>query len=541
MVSIIGFLLILCPLVIFHELGHYLFARLFNVKAEVFSIGFGKKVWSKQIGETEWRIALIPMGGFVKLLGEDPEQKLSEEELKRSLPRQAPYKRFFIFFGGPLFNFLFAIVVFMAILAIGEPQLSNVVGRSVRGSAAEVAGFKRGDKIAEVNGVKTTRFEDIANEVADHADKPVQFMVDRGGATVTLSAVPTLQPGFSVYGEPKTVGFIDGLSPMPRGLEIGVSDVASVAYLAGLRTHDELVSFNGLNLKDFEELELAYDQLPAQSPMILKIKSAEKKSVIELKATKPGIDTRLAAVFGIHSSELFIDRVVSGSPAEAAGLKSGDRLIGVGTHVVESFIELREWVQKSGEKDGKVHVVWERDGKQMLADITPTATNVDDPVMKKVVQYTIGVVPVLSWGQPDTFVERVLNPFTLLYKGTERMLLFTWRNVVSIGKMFTGDVSVKTLGGPILIGKLAGESIGKGLISFLTMMAVLSVGLGILNILPVPVLDGGHLMLLTLEIIRGKPLTLRQMEIVQQVGLSMILLLMVVVMKNDISRLAIFN
>ena len=107
--------------------------------------------------------------------------------------------------------------------------------------------------------------------------------------------------------------------------------------------------------------------------------------------------------------------------------------------------------------------------------------------------------------------------------------------------MFTGDVSVATLGGPILIGKIAGESISRGLIAFLTTMAMLSIGLGVLNILPVPVLDGGHLMLLVLEIFRGRPLTLRQMEIVQQVGLSIILLLMVVVIRNDLARLPIFN
>src|SRR5690606_38189374 len=112
---------------------------------------------------------------------------------------------------------------------------------------------------------------------------------------------------------------------------------------------------------------------------------------------------------------------------------------------------------------------------------------------------------------------------------------------VSLAKMVTGDVSIKTLGGPILIGKIAGDSLSRGLIQFLTMMAVLSVGLGILNILPIPVLDGGHLLLLAIETVRGKALTIRQMEIVQQVGLSLILLLMVIVIKNDLARLSLFG
>jgi regulator of sigma E protease len=137
--------------------------------------------------------------------------------------------------------------------------------------------------------------------------------------------------------------------------------------------------------------------------------------------------------------------------------------------------------------------------------------------------------------------EQVWNPFVLLARGTERMIELSYRNLVSIGKMIQGQVSVKSLGGPILIGKLAGDSISRGFIDFLKMMAILSVGLGILNILPIPVLDGGHIVLLGIEAIRGKALSLKQLEVVQQVGLVLILLIMGIVMKNDISRLPIFN
>src|SRR4051794_2651765 len=112
MLSILGFLIILGPLVIVHEFGHYFFARVFGVKAEIFSIGFGPRIWNKQLGETELRVSAIPLGGYVKLLGEDRESELSAEEQKRALHRQPAWKRFFIFFGGPLFNFLFAILVF---------------------------------------------------------------------------------------------------------------------------------------------------------------------------------------------------------------------------------------------------------------------------------------------------------------------------------------------------------------------------------------------------------------------------------------------
>jgi regulator of sigma E protease len=134
-------------------------------------------------------------------------------------------------------------------------------------------------------------------------------------------------------------------------------------------------------------------------------------------------------------------------------------------------------------------------------------------------------------------IERTFNPFVVAYEGVSKMVTLSWRNLVSLGKMVVGDVSVRTLGGPILIGKIAGESMARGLITFLGTMAILSIGLGVLNILPIPVLDGGHIMLLGVEAIRGKPLQMRQLEIVQQVGLALVLLLMVIVMRNDFTRL----
>ena len=139
MLSVIGFLIMLAPLVVVHELGHFFFARLFNVKAEAFSVGFGPVIFKRKIGETEWRISLVPFGGYVKLLGEDPDAPLSPEERARSLAVQAPIKRLFIYAGGPIFNFLWAALVYMAIQVIGEPIIANRVGRVLPESSAQKA------------------------------------------------------------------------------------------------------------------------------------------------------------------------------------------------------------------------------------------------------------------------------------------------------------------------------------------------------------------------------------------------------------------
>ncbi|MFN7684171.1 MAG: site-2 protease family protein, partial [Oligoflexia bacterium] len=140
MLSVLGFIAILGPLVVVHELGHFFFARLFGVKAEVFSVGFGPKIWKRQRGETEWCVSAIPLGGYVKLLGEEPGVELPPELAHRSLQRALPWKRFLIFFGGPLFNFVFAALVFMSIQVIGEEHPRSVIGRALPGSVAASSG-----------------------------------------------------------------------------------------------------------------------------------------------------------------------------------------------------------------------------------------------------------------------------------------------------------------------------------------------------------------------------------------------------------------
>ncbi len=548
MLSVIGFLIILTPLVVVHEFGHYWFARIFGVRAETFSVGFGPRVFGKKIGETDWRISAIPLGGYVKLLGEDREEGLSEEELLRAVHRAAPWKRFLIFFGGPLFNFLFAIVIFMAILAIGEKQVASVVGRVVPGSRAAQVGFLSGDRILSIAGQPVNRFDEVTLSLNQSPGKLMDFEVQRrdSGKKETLKVISTEEVGLTIYGEQTRVGELEGLMPFPRSTETGVSNSGSLAGQAGIVTGDQIATIAGARVESWEALELAYGKVaPGASVTVGVIPAASSKkaaSSAEMKTyslTKPQKSLGfIGQDLGLYSSELFVERAVEDSPARKAGLQHGDRIVTVAGKVVQSFPQLREFIQKTTEKDGKVEVVWERAGKNISAVLTPTATVGKDPLLNRIVTYTIGVMPKVTYAEPEYFIQQTWNPFKLLYRGTERMITLTIRNFVSIGKMLTGAVSAKTLGGPIMIGKIAGESLSHGLIAVLTTMGILSIGLGVLNVLPVPVLDGGHLVLLLIEGIRGKPLTMKQMEIIQMVGLGLILMLMVVVFKNDISRLS---
>ncbi len=546
MLSVIGFILVLIPLVIIHELGHFLFAKLFNVRADAFSIGFGPVLFAKKIGETDFRVSAIPLGGYVKLLGEDPTAELSAEDKTRALHQQAPWKRFFIFFGGPLFNFLWAIVVFMAMMAIGEPQISTKIGRILPDSTASKAGLVAGDKITAIDGEAVFKLEDLAIKLSDKPAQNVVLKVEHDSQTRDLTIKTDSEEGFSVYGEKKQVGTIDGFIPNARMTKVGISNPNSNAAKAGFVTGDEITAINGEKVSTYEELEARYDawklmsDMRTKSPVTFDVKnsSGEKKITVNFAKTYSG---NLANDFGIHSSELFIEQTMPDTPAAKAGLKKADRLVSVNNVPVRSFFELRMAIQKSGEDSGKVAVAVERAGKLENFEIIPQVSTERDPMLKKMKQFTIGIMPVPSMFDPDTIKEQVWNPFKLLYLGTARMFDLTAKNLISIGKMFSGQVSVKSLGGPILIGKLAGDSINRGLIDFLKMMGILSIGLGVLNILPIPVLDGGHIVMLGIEAIRGKALSLKQMEIAQQVGLFFILGIMVIVMKNDISRLPIFN
>ena len=225
MLSVLGFLVALMPLVVFHEFGHFIFARIFGVKAETFSVGFGKKLWRKQIGETEWCLSAIPLGGYVKLLGEDGERQLTAEEQSRSLNRAALWKRFFIFVGGPLFNFILSVFLFMAILLIGEPQMTSRLGRVVPGTAAARAGLQSGDRVVGIDGKPVRKFEEVLGAILENPGKQLALSVQRGAADsapIDVRVQPTSQEGYSVYGEATHVGELEGLLPMARSTKLKV-------------------------------------------------------------------------------------------------------------------------------------------------------------------------------------------------------------------------------------------------------------------------------------------------------------------------------
>jgi len=343
--------IILLGIIIFvHELGHFLFAKLMGVRVLKFSLGFGPKLIGKKYGDTEYLISAVPLGGYVKMLGETEEDELKEEEKPFAYNLQPVWKRFLIVFSGPLFNILFAIVIFFFSFVYGLPVLVPDIGDIMPDTPAEKAGLMKQDRITEINGVHIDQWDEMTEIIHQNPGKPIQLTLQRDGQNIGISITPERKKVQDIFGEAKEVGLI-GIKP-------------------------------------------------------------------------------------------------------------------------------------SG----------------------------------------------------NTFV-RQKNVFNALSDSIARTWDISVLTIVSLVKLAQRVIPADTIGGPILIVQMAGEQASKGFLNFFIFMALININLGVLNLLPIPVLDGGHIVFLTIEAIRRKPLSEKVISISQKIGLAFLLTLMVFVMYNDVLRL----
>ena len=349
--TIIATVIVLGVLIFVHELGHFLMAKKSKVGVLTFSLGFGPKLLGRKIGETEYRISMIPLGGYVKMVGEEPGEKVPPELAAKSFSTQPVSKRLGIVFAGPFFNFLFAVFAFAVVFMVGIPTWLSEVGEVDPAYPAYQAGLQQGDRIVEVNGSPVKRWEDLAKMIHKSTkEAPLAFKVERAGRTFQVSVTPVITTDKNIFGDEVRVGRI-GIKP-------------------------------------------------------------------------------------------------------------------------------------SG----------------------------------------------------NTFIER-FDPLTATYRAVIQSWTITELTVISIIKIIEGKISAKTIGGPILIAQLAGEQAKAGTLRLIFFMAVISINLVILNILPIPVLDGWHLLMFLIEGAIGRPVSLKLRERAQQVGIFLIILIMLLVFYNDLSRI----
>lgn len=555
-----GFLLLLIVVGI-HEFGHFICAKYVGARVDIFSIGFGRHLWKKQWGETEYRICWIPLGGYVKIYGQDPEEVDDDPNPMpdRSLSNKSLPGRVLVFSGGPVFNFFLAIVAFAFLAFIGVPKIPSIATRVVAHSPAWTAGLRSGDKILSVGDNDVTKMEEVLEVVSENAKKELNLKVQRDEKLLSFVVPIDEESSYSPHGERIIIGALDGLEPYGR-----VPVVASTTKKNtwGFEPGDQIIAIGDTKVETWEDIETYIERAIADLPEQFTFKVLRNKEEIEIttpdlswlkKRVASGWDAnQLMEMVGLHSSELFIKTTMPDSPAAKAGLIPNDRIISVNGQKVYSFAGLRRQIRKAGESridqakdgepvnfDGAVELLIEREGKTERLTVGLIEKVEKDPIGNAIKSYSIGIQSQGMQKEPNpenAIIERTLNPFVALGKGAAKTWEQTAMTLVGIKKLIFREVSSKAIGGPIMIMQVAGQSFLRSWRSFVHLLAVISIALGVFNLLPVPVLDGGHIVFAMIEAVRGKPLSPQSVQTVMKVGLSLLLFLMVLATYNDIMR-----
>lgn len=534
-------LCILLGLLIFvHELGHFSVAKFFGVRVETFSIGFGKKIWQRTKGDTTYCLSLIPFGGYVKMYGDDPTADIPEEEKKYSFLHKPVGQRIAVVLAGPLMNFFFAILVFMMIAVVGEEKPQSVVGSVQVNSSANLMGLQNGDRILSVNGEKVSLWEEAQALIEDNSDSSINMTVKRHltGEEVNLTGKTKIIKNPNILSSVDFVGSIEGMGLMPLASAIGVSSPESFAYRSGLRTGDIVLGIEGLDIKRWYELKAEVQKsIGSKTSLKLKVRSKDAKETREVLVNWDESKVTKFSDLGISNLALFIGKVVKDSAADKAGLKVNDHIVAMNSKNLKNWNDLVTEVRSFGDTKKPIKVDLIREGKKESYTMSPKPVKQMDPITgKEKTFYAIGITTSLMGAPPLTSLVKVTNPIIAVQKGIEASYQWSITTVLSFWKLLSNEVSAKSIGGPIMIGQLASQSFQLGLAAFLKIMGIISINLFILNLLPLPVLDGGHLLFYTIEAIRGKPVSMRVLEVAQTFGLILLLSLMVFATFNDITR-----
>ena len=440
------FLIVLGILVTFHEYGHYLAARWVGVKVLKFSIGFGPKLIGRQIGDTEYLVSAFPLGGYVKLFGEEGSETISAAEQRQAFIHQSLPHKMLIVAAGPGFNFILSYLIFTGMLAFGSPlfvpnidNITPIIEAITPGSPAEIAGLQVGDRIIRANEEEISTLGELYQKVSKAHGRPVTLDVIRGKTLKTLIITPTIQIMPDNPDEPQ--------------------------YSLGIEDHAPIVG-----------------------------------------------------------------GVMPDTPAMAAGLQKDDRIRQINGMPIATWSQMTEIVRNNAGTPLQMQV--ERHGQMISLSITPEGETITTPDGEAKSVGRIGIK--LAGG--GTLLKSS-SIFLAPWEGLKATWKWSELTVIGIYKLLTGEISSKHLGGPLMIASVSGEQAQQGLSSVIWLIAILSINLGILNLLPIPILDGGHLFFFACEAVLGRPLGDRSREMAQQIGLVLLVFLMVYATWNDISRL----
>ncbi|MGZ6126441.1 MAG: RIP metalloprotease RseP, partial [Myxococcales bacterium] len=531
------FALVISVVVFFHELGHLIVGKALGVKALRFSIGFGPRLFGFRAGETDYRVSLLPLGGYVKFAGDNPYEEVAPEDRGRGFLEQPPWKKGFIAFAGPAANFVLAVALYFVVFAAPHQDLAARVGYVKPQSPAAQAGLRFGDRILAIDGEPVEGWSGLQERIRARGGQPLSMEIDRDGARQTLRVVPAVHEETNPI-ETVRHGRI-GISALPRAAQVTVLSPDSPAGRAGVQTLDKVIKLDGAPIGSWEQLaRLLADR---EGPVALEVLRPEGVQApgATLWAQKP-LSLSLAApakagAYGMEASDLTLFAVQPGGAADQAGLKRGDRLLAVNGRPALSWTdEVDAAIKAAGTQPLQVTV--RRDGKELTATVTPHLRKDRDEagVLQDVPD--LGAAPDLN-GFAD--VERIWIRYSLpeaARRAVTNTAGFVRAQAIGIARIVTGHISSRAIGGPLMIADVARKAAESGWRELVVTMGAISVVLGLMNLIPVPVLDGFHVLTAFIEGIRRRPLSLRFREVANVVGIALLLTLMLYAFRNDAMR-----
>ena len=535
--TILAFALVISVVVFFHELGHLLVGKALGVKALRFSIGFGPRLFGFKGKETEYRVSLLPLGGYVKFAGDNPYEEVAPEDRGRGFLEQPPWKKGLIAFAGPAANFILAIVLYILVFATPHPDLAAKVGYVKPQSPAAQAGLHSGDRIVAIDGERVDGWSDLQERIRSHLGQPLTMEIERDGARLSLRLVPAIHEETNPI-ETVKHGRI-GISPVPRAAEVTLVSPDSPAGKAGIRTFDRIATLDGAPVANWEVLE---EKLAARTDPI-KVDVLRPEPVPApggtLWSTRP-MSFELPAPakaggYGLEAGDLTLFAVQPGGAADEAGLQRGDRVLAVdGKPALSWSDEVEGAIKAKGTQP--VQMTVRREGKEVTVIVKPHLKKDRDEtgVLQDVPD--LGASPDLNaFAEPEHVWVRNDLP-DAARRAVTKNLSDVRMQAIGILRIITGHISSRAIGGPLMIADVARTAAESGWRALVATMGAISLVLGLMNLIPVPVLDGFHVLTAFIEGIRRRPLSIRFREVANVVGIALLLTLMLYAFRNDAMR-----
>jgi regulator of sigma E protease len=544
-VSVLYFLLLVGVLVVIHELGHFVAAKLLDVKVLRFSFGYGRPLVRVKLRETEYQIAAFPVGGYVRILGIEGEGG-EPGDAGRSFASRPLWQRLVIVFAGPAANLVLPVVIYFVFFAGHSALPAAVIGDVIEAGAAARAGLEPADRVLEIDGRPVRYWEEIETAVRSSPGKELHLRISRNGKVFERYLMPLEETIRHRDGAVTRQGRV-GITHAPFVPLVGVIDGASPAARAGLRTGDLIMSVDGQPVRNWADVQRHVGKFARRASLVY-FRGTEVPGVPQIQLLGAGfadlvpetqVDSQLnrQTYTGLEHAEMFVAHVDPGSPADSAGLRPGDLVTALDGKPVAHWVDLDQRLQAEPEKTFKL--TWKRAAagktEEMSADVTQVRRKHLDDYDHTVTRLVFGARNDVDRGTGATIAIDGRFGFAL-GKAFERTGETISTMVSGFFKLLGGDTPSDALGGPVMMYRVASVSGNQGWDSFLLMLALISINLGLINLLPIPMLDGGHLLVFALEAAQRRTLSTRMRERVQMAGLIVVGLITVLALRNDLMR-----